>query len=148
METKTKKPTTKQLALNVSEIGDTKLIGFLSAEYNTPKKVCALAAHLGLTLEEAFTIVETDYDTFEYGSQEYLVCTDSEADNANDQSIENYIDECILPELDERYRMYFDNEKFMRDARMDGRGHNLATYDGHENYETVDGETLYIYRTN
>lgn len=43
---------------------------------------------------------------------------------------------------------HFDDEAWKRDARMDGRGHSLATYDGHEHYETVDGDEFYIYRIN
>lgn len=91
-------------------------------------------------------LIQSTYNEnlFEYGNSEYLVCTDSEADELWDEDLENYIEECILPELDERYRRYFDNEAFKSDARMDGRGHSLNRYDGNE-YE-VDG--FYIYQTN
>ncbi len=147
MKTTTKQPTAKQLAMSIAEFGDAKLLSFFADTLNPPKMV-ALAKHLECTLEEALTITESAYDTFEYGSEEYYVYTDSEADDANDQSIDNYIDECILPELPERYRRYFDDEAFKRDARYDGRGHNLAGYDGNEEYQAVDGITYYIYRHN
>ena len=39
-------------------------------------------------------------------------------------------------------------DAWKRDARMDGRGHSLSSYDGHENEETVEGTTFYIYRIN
>ena len=49
-------------------------------------------------------------------------------------------------------RYYFDDEKWKRDARFDGRGHSLSSYDGAEHYETVffDGQNIdfYIYRIN
>lgn len=99
-------------------------------------------------------IIETEYDDsrFEYGNEEYLVCTDSEADTEWDNYMDNYIAECVLHELPENYREYFDSEKFKNDCSFDGRGHSLASYDGAENEETVhtyDGaETFYIYRTN
>ena len=42
-----------------------------------------------------------------------------------------------------------DLDGFIEDAICeDGRGHFLASYDGDENEETVDGVTYYIYRTN
>ena len=147
METKVKQPTAKQLAMSIAEFGDAKLLSFFADTLN-PEKMVALAKQLECTLEEALTITESAYDTFEYGSEEYLILTDSEADDANDQSIDNYIDECILPELPEQYRRYFDDEAFKNDARHDGRGNNLATYDGNEEYQDVDRSTYYIYRTN
>jgi hypothetical protein len=120
--------------------------------FTNPAKAIALANHLGINIDEdgASELTESRYDSdiFEYGDQEYRVLTNDEADDANDESIESYIDDCILPELPEQYRRYFDNEAFKADARNDGRGHNLATYDGHENYKNVNGVTYYIYRTN
>ena len=62
--------------------------------------------------------------------------------------LENYIDEIVLPDLPERYRRFFDREAFKDDAKQYGRGNSLSGYDGHENEETVGGETFYIYRTN
>jgi len=98
----------------------------------------------GTLLEDE--LVQSTYDSnlFEYGSSEYLVCTDSEADELWDEELENYIDECILHELPECYRNYFDNEAWKSDAKMDGRGHSLNRYDGNE--YNVDG--FYIYQTN
>jgi hypothetical protein len=83
----------------------------------------------------------------ENGNGRYMVLTDDEADEKWDEYLDNYIDECILPEIPETYQCYFDDEKWKRDARIDGRGHCLASYDGHENEETVEGTTFYIYRT-
>jgi len=75
---------------------------------------------------------------------EYAIGTDEECDDAWGENLEDYIDECILPELNERYHLYFNREKWKSDARYDGRGHALSGYDGYEN--EVDG--LYYYRIN
>lgn len=154
---KTKKPTKKELAQNVNKVidkhdetYDTKEILIFFADFMNPERVLALAKELDLTLEEALNDIseESDGETFTYSNQEYLVLTDDEADTKNDESIDNYIDECILPEIPERYQFYFDDEKFKRDARMDGRGSNLAGYDGAEESQNVNDTTYYIYRTN
>lgn len=93
-------------------------------------------------------IQELDENEVEYENAEYLVLTDDEADKKWDEDLENYIDECILYQLPERYRQYFDRESWKSDARKDGRGNSLSRYDGYENEETVNGTTYYIYRTN
>lgn len=81
-----------------------------------------------------------------YSGQEYLVCTDSEANELWDEYLENYIEDCILPNIDENYRNYFDDEAWKSDARMDGRGHSLSSYDSIEHYEDVNGVEYYIYK--
>lgn len=73
-----------------------------------------------------------DIEPHDNNNSDYLVLTDDEADQMWDEYLENYIDDCILPELPEQYRCYFDNESFKDDARTDGRGHSLASYDGVE----------------
>jgi len=84
----------------------------------------------------------------EYENKEYWVLTDDEADEKWEEDLENYIDDCILYQLPEHYRQYFDRESWKSDARHDGRGNSLGRYDGNENEETVNGTTYYIYRTN
>ena len=87
---------------------------------------------------------------FGYGREEYAIASDSEADSAWDQSLDSYISECIQPEMEKLEAgnlsayIKFDDEMWKRDARMDGRGHSLSSYDGEENEE---GE-FFIYRTN
>jgi len=153
MKTKQLTPTKKQLAMKISEFGDDKAIELLDviAAFTDSKKALALAIELDLTLEETrdeLTECRIDSDSFEYGREEYRVLTDDEADQANDEYLDNYIDECILHELPERYRMYFDDEKFKRDCAIDGRGHNLSSYDGSESHQKIGDEYYYIYRTN
>lgn len=120
-------------------------------------RILALAAHLGC---EAADISEESYTHYDMPilsaeGAEYAVATDKEADAAWDQSLDSYIEECITPELDKlevggnlSAYIKFDEEMWKRDARMDGRGHSLSSYDGEENEETIEGVTYYIYRTN
>lgn len=83
------------------------------------------------------------------GNREWLVVTDEEADELWDQDLDNYLEECVLSEMPERMRYYFDTEKWKKDARIDGRAHSLARYDGNEDDVHIEGgETYYIYRTN
>ena len=93
--------------------------------------------------------ITNDYDnTYSYYSEEYEVLTDSEADDRQEEELDNYIEECILPEIPEAYQNYFDEEAWKRDARMDGRGHTISRYDGCENEEKVNDTWYYIYRQN
>ena len=142
------------------------------ADYD--ERVIALAQHLNISLEPDFSNVDEetteeeqeeqraeaikevtdeldniveDYDNrFSYYNEEYLVLTDSEADDMEDQQLDNYIDECIMPEIPEHLQNYFDDEAWKRDARMDGRGHIISTYDGCEYEEKVNDTWYYIYR--
>lgn len=77
--------------------------------------------------------IEDTRQDYETSDGEYLVVTDDEADELWDESLDNYIDECILHELPEQYRDFFDSEKWKDYAKSDGREHSLARYDGDEN---------------
>lgn len=130
--------TEEQLQQVINEMGD-----------NWPR-IIALACVLQIDYENARDNITEgrNGETYEYGNEEYLVVTDSEADKLWDEYLDNYIEECVLHEIPEQYRMYFDDEKFKDDCKMDGRGHCLAGYDGEEQEEKVDGTYFYIYRTN
>lgn len=108
-------------------------------------KVCALAAHLD---EDPDDISEQTWGAFSHGSTEYMVLTDDEADEAWDESLQSYLDECVLPELPETARRYFDEDAWKEDAKMDGRGHSLSGYDGNESEVIIADEVYYIFRTN
>ncbi len=131
------------------------------------EKVIALAQYLDIDLEineedfedeeekeeaiqdivDELDSITNDYDnTYSYGNGEYLVLTDRESDEEEDRRLDNYLEECIYPELPENLRCYFDDEAWKRDAKMDGRGQIISTYDGYENEEVVNGTTYYIYR--
>lgn len=79
---------------------------------------------------------------------DYLSLTDSEADDIEDERLDDYIDECILPELPDHLQAYFDDKAWKRDARYDWRGHIIASYDGEEHEQEYNGTTYYIYRIN
>ena len=77
-------------------------------------------------------------------SGEYAIGTEDEADDAWEQSLDNYLDEVIYPELPESVVDYFDDESWKRDARFYGRGHSLGSYDGNE----LDIADLVAFRIN
>lgn len=107
----------------------------------------ALAQHLDCDISD-ITAARYGDNTFRAEGKDWMVLTDDESDEAQDAEIENYVNDCVLSEIPEQYRNYFDMDAFKKDARMDGRGHSLNRYDGTEYYETsaVDDETYYIYR--
>lgn len=113
---------------------------------NNTEEVLALAQYLNIDPDEI--IVEAYDDRYTVGNEEYLVCDDYTADKYWDEDLDNYIEECILSELPATYHMYFDDEKWKRDARVDGRGHSLNRYDGTEEVETIKGTNYYIFRQN
>ena len=141
------------------------------------EQVIALAQHLGLNLEPDFDSyvdeegteeeqeeqraeaiqeitdeldqITNDYGTtYSYYSQEYDVMTDEEADDRWEEELDNYIDECVMPEIPSHLQNYFDEDKWKDDAKYDGRGHAISRYDGEEYEEDVNGTTYYIYRQN
>ena len=111
------------------------------------KRICALVEHLG---DVAFGDVDRcNYScygmtTYTAGGAEYAVATDDEADEAQDAAFNSYIDECVRPELSGSLANYFDEESWKRDAKHDGRGHALSSYDGHEH----ECREYFIYRVN
>lgn len=101
--------------------------------------------------EQFMKFIEEVHNAEEYEdeySHDYMILTDSEADEKWDESLDNYLDECIYPELPDVAKSYFDDEAWKRDAKHDGRGHSLSTYDGNEIELNMWGTYLYAYRTN
>jgi len=89
--------------------------------------------HYGLT------VIDTE-------SGEFAIGTDMEADEAWEDNLDNYLEECVYPELPESMVNYFDDESWKRDAKYDGRGHSLSSYDGDEvEFTSCD---LYAFRLN
>ena len=114
----------------------------------TDDKATALAKFLGIEPEEVTLYGGHHYEMtiFETSEGEYAIGTDEEADQSWNQSLDSYIDDCIMPMITaESLKQYFDVEKWKRDARYDGRGHSLSSYDGDE-IELANG--LYAYRIN
>ena len=108
----------------------------------------ALAIHLGLTVEELDDISDCKHGygncSLDYQGTYYYCGTEEEIDIAHTESLENYVDECVLLEIPKHYRNYFDTEKFIEDAKVDGFGHALNSYDGNEYEETVNNVTYFI----
>ena len=125
-----------------------------------------LAEHLDCDVEE----IEQGYDdsTFEHGNAEYLLLTDSEADERAKDYIENSIwafstwflvshtglDYEIIKHLQDKcegandvlLNSIEDIDKFISEAiSVDGRGHFMSSYDGEE-IEIADN--LFLYRIN
>jgi len=117
---------------------------------NQNERMQALAQHLGLKGEEIEELQPSSYDekTIEYGQKDYLVVTDEEADELWDEELDNYVDECVLPEIPEHLRYYFDIEGWKADAKYDGRAHALNRYNGGEEWEKIGETEYYIYRQN
>ena len=99
-----------------------------------------------VTLVEDISDLDIDTDEFDINGETILCLTDSEADDRWEEELDHYIADCILPEIPEWARNYFDEEKWKDDARFDGRGNTISHYDGNENEIKVDDEWFYIYR--
>lgn len=93
-------------------------------------------------------IHETRWGELEVKGEDFKVLTDGEADELARESIENYIDDCVLLEMPENLQPYFDHDKFTKDVLMDGRGVQIANYDHEERVVRYKGQWLFIYRTN
>ena len=109
------------------------------------EKIQALGKHLDLNNED-LRMIEENGDYLSFDDREFLVLTDDEAEKRWDEHLDSYIEECL--EIPEHLRFYFDEEKWKDDARIDGRGHSLSSYDGHEHEIKINETEYFIYRTN
>lgn len=117
--------------------------------------VCWLLETKEVTLEDCLNLAELmegvriDKQYSHYlRNKWYLVLTDDEANTAQDKDLENFIDECILPDIPEKYRFCFDKKKWKEERKMEtNRGYQLATYDGNEHEFTFNNTNYYIYQT-
>jgi len=115
-------------------------------------KACALANHLGYPVGCIEDEGGDEYTcTEERGT--WKVLTDDEADEAFKDQIDSLIDEQVFDEIPEQYHKYFDRDRYIQDQLQaaqseGGRGPTIASYDGDENEEKIDGEWYFIYRIN
>ncbi len=80
---------------------------------------------------------------------EYAVLDSDERDRAVRAACESYIDECILPEIPEVYRNYFDSAAWIRDVRLSGDDDSMISpYDRCVNEQCINGVWYYVIRTN
>ena len=114
------------------------------------EEVQALAQFLNCELDE---ITEEgsnwfgNADVFSYGNAEYAVISENDIEHVFHEYAEDMIDEVVLPELPERYRSYFDYERFERDMSYDGYG-QMSSYDGEDNEEKIGDTYYHIIRLN
>ena len=100
------------------------------------ERLLALMKFTGLGYKEAYNIIDTDY----------FVGDDRNADNEAKEYANNYLDNIVLPEIPEYHHNYFNDSEWIDDYLAEGRGPILATYDGQENYETINDTIYYIYK--
>lgn len=114
-------------------------------EDDNDKKCLVLLHHLAEQGEIDTDISTVSSTLVRVGKAEYLVLNEAEREERWDDTLEYYLDECEVPGAD---GPYFDREAWKRDARMDGAGPALATYDMHEHEINVAGNWFWIYRVN
>ena len=115
-------------------------------DFDEPEKALVIALMFGLCVNEIDDIENENDNRWTVQGTDYLFGTDSEMDDEWDEELDNYLDECVYPELPESMRNYFDDEAWKSDARMDGRGHALNRYDGGEEEYNYNGTWYYAYR--
>lgn len=79
------------------------------------------------------------------GNDKWLVLTDSEADIRCMEYAEVYAVDA-LSEIPRHLQTYFDENGYIEDLLDDGRGALLASYDGAEREQEVNGTTYYVYK--
>lgn len=131
---------------NVEEEKLIKLIENENLKYDTWLYIVCIK-EFDLTLDDLHQI---KYDELDYLATiqgvDYLIGDDDDMNLSWDKELNYYIDECILPEMPERYHVYFDDKAFKDDCRCDGRAHSLNRYDGSESEQDALGITYYIYQ--
>ena len=127
-------------------IEDTEEDAELFQDFSNPITAHGLALICGLSVNEVEDIVENSDTYWTVQGVDYIAGTDDEMDDAWDVELDNYLEECVYPDLPENMRIYFDDDKWKDDARVDGRGHALNRYDDGEEYTQVQGVGIYAYR--
>lgn len=109
------------------------------------ERVYAIATMFDLTLSE---LSDIDIDGTRVCVQgiDYLFGTDNEMDDEWEESLDNYLSECVYPDLKGSLSNYFDEDAWKSDAKLDGRAHSLNHYDGGEESIEVGGTWYYAYR--
>jgi hypothetical protein len=147
---------------NLIKLTDQELIDYITENYDfgAPESIGAIVRFLEYDNVEKedlnqFLLNQLDkieengnYKYFNIDEKDYIVGNDSEMEKAQDDYLENYIDDCVLYQIPEHLRHYFDDESFKEDLKMDGRGHHLASCDGNEQTVDFNDVTYYFYRTN
>lgn len=115
-------------------------------DFDEPEKAIALALLFELSVNEIDDIVHDGDNRWTVQGDDYLFGTDEEMDDEWDEHLDNYIDECVLPEIPKYLQFYFNEERFKDDCRTDGRAYSLNRYDGEEEVIEFNGTYYYAYR--
>lgn len=113
-------------------------------DFDEPETALALALICGLSVNEIDNISEDGNNYWTVQGVSYLAGTDDEMNEAWDEELDRYIDECI--EIPAHIEPYFDRERWKNDAKSDGRGHALNHYNGDEEEAEINGMIYYAYR--
>lgn len=113
-----------------------------------PDKTAALAEYLGITPNEIIHLHDSVYKVIASGD-EYVVCKDdAEADRLAYESVKNVLDECGYYVV-KGFEKFDDEDSLIQYViENDGRGPQLASYDGNEIEIEFEGDQYYIYRVN
>lgn len=90
-----------------------------------------------------------DWDSCNYDLDKdiYKVMTDDEATDACERILKDRIADEVLNDIPQHLRQYFDTEQYLSDCISNiDREAELASYDGDEHSESIDGTTYYIYK--
>lgn len=133
----------------LEDLDDDDLIKLIEEKTNfegRDAELCAALVRMFKLSEDDLQDIEIDDTRVTVQGTEYLAGDDSEMDDLWDQDLENYLDECVLPDLPKTAQKYFDRDAWKNDAQTDGRGHSLNRYDGGEESARINGTTYYAYR--
>lgn len=141
----------KRKGKSFDELEDYELVEFIQNKdiFSQDRDVELCAA-----LVRMFNLSENDIEDVEIKNTratvqgiDYIAGTDDECDTEWEADLDNYLDDCVLPDLPENMKGYFDRERWMNDAKMDGRGHSLNRYDGSEESYSINGTEYFAYRS-
>jgi hypothetical protein len=113
-------------------------------DFTESETALALALMMGLNINEIEDITEDGNNYWTVQGVSYLAGTDEEMDQAWDESLDSYIDECM--EIPEHIERYFDRDAYKEDAKMDGRGHSLNHWNGGEEEIKINNTWYFAYR--
>lgn len=121
---------------------------YLDHDHDDAYRILALMISTGEWDLASMAVVSDDRRTVTVGRREWIVATDGEADDLWDEELQNVLDEVVLPGVPDQHRRYFDEAQWKEDAKVDGRAHSLARYDGHEDCVETGVGDYYVYRQN
>lgn len=109
-------------------------------------ELCAAFVYMFDLCQNDLQDIEIDGTDCKVQGIDYKAGDDYQMNELWDEDLDNYLEECVYPELPDNMRNYFDDDKWKDDAKMDGRAHSLNRYDGNEKSCEVNGTCYYAYR--